>query len=68
MLLHAKIKWLATESLFQLPFISDFLSWNNFAMATKEYMLVSQSGFRFAQGVRGRSDTRCSGVGLLARS
>lgn len=27
-LLHAKIKWLATEALLTLPFISDFLSWN----------------------------------------
>lgn len=25
---HAKIKWLATEALLRLPFISDFLSWN----------------------------------------
>lgn len=32
-LLHAKIKWLATEALLMLPFISDFLSWNGAPVA-----------------------------------
>lgn len=35
---HANVKWLVTEALIRLPFISDFLSWNGCAHASKSYM------------------------------
>ncbi|GAB5031861.1 diacylglycerol acyltransferase partial [Nannochloropsis oceanica] len=35
---HANVKWLVTEALLRLPFISDFLSWNGCAHASKSYM------------------------------
>ena len=42
-LAHANIKWLVTEALIRLPFISDFLSWNGCAPASKDYMSARMS-------------------------
>ncbi|EKU21095.1 diacylglycerol acyltransferase 2, partial [Nannochloropsis gaditana CCMP526] len=40
---HAHVKWLVTEALLRLPFISDFLSWNGCAHASKAYMQARMS-------------------------
>jgi hypothetical protein len=41
-LLHSKVKWLATEALLRLPFISDFLSWNGTCRVSCVCLLAKQ--------------------------